>query len=74
MKKEYGDAVLPQIELSYADVLTRPLFYPENQFSKDLVKLMKCKSFTKKEVEHLRMMGFNVTISVRKIEIPADCK
>ena len=74
MKKEYGNAVLPEIELSYADVLTRPLFYPENQFSRDLVSLMKCKSFTKKEVEHLRMMGFTVNISVRKIEIPTDCR
>lgn len=61
---------LPEIVVSYADVLTRPLFYPQNVFSKALTDLMRRKTFTKLELEQLQRMGFKVTVKNRMIEVP----
>lgn len=73
MRKEYDSSNLPEIKVSYADVLTRSLFYPENEMAKDLAHLMRRKSFTKKEIEYLRAMGFVVNVSVRQVKIPDSC-
>jgi hypothetical protein len=72
MRKDYDSKGFPEVQLSYADVLTRPLFYPENDFARDMAHLMRRKCFTKKEVEYMRSMGINVSISARKIEIPKN--
>ena len=72
--KEYSTEQLPVIKVSYAAVLTRPLYYPENQFAKALSYLLRRITFTKAEVEHLRDMGFVVEISLREIQIPDGCK
>ncbi len=72
--KEYSTEQLPVIKVSYAAVLTRPLYYPENQFAKALSFLLRRITFTKAEVEHLRDMGFVVEISLREIQIPEGCK
>ena len=65
---------LPDLKVSYADVLTRPLFYPENDFAQKLAVLMRRKTFTKKEVDFLREIGFNVEVSVRRIEVPDNLR
>lgn len=69
---QFDNSHLPKIEISYANVLFRPLFYPENQFSKSLCYLMDRISFTKTEVEFLKKMGFPVEIVIRPIELPED--
>ena len=72
INKDYDASTLPLIKVSYADVLTRPLYYPENDFAADLVILMRRKSFTKAEIDFLRSMGCKVEVSVRKIQIPEN--
>jgi len=67
---DYDDKSLPVVKISYADVLTRPLFYPVNKFAYALAILMRRKTFTKTEIEHMRAMGFIVEVEVRKIEVP----
>jgi hypothetical protein len=71
---DYEDKGLPTVKVSYADVLTRPLFYPVNKFAYGLAILMRRKTFTKIEIEHMRAMGFVVEIEVRKIELPEACR
>lgn len=73
-KKEYKTSGLPILEVSYLAVLTRPLYYPANQFTSSLLYLMNRIAFTKTEIEHLREMGFTVNISLREIEIPLSLK
>ncbi len=63
---------LPEIVVSYADVLTRPLFYPQNVFSKALTDLMRRKTFTKLELEQLQRMGFKITIKARSTQVPSE--
>ena len=65
-----GDLSLPLIKVSYADVLTRPLYYPENDFAQKLATLVRRKTFTKNEVDAMRKMGFVVEIGIREITIP----
>lgn len=72
--KDYEPSSLPHVKVSYAAVLTRPLYYPENQFAKGLAFLMRRMAFTKMEVDHLRNMGFSVEVCIREIEIPEECK
>lgn len=70
MKKEYDSTHFPEFKVSYADVLRRALFYPENQIARDFAYLMRRKSFTKKELEYLKNMGFQISISIREVKIP----
>lgn len=70
MPFDFDPKNLPIIKLNYADVLSRPLFYPDNKFAYGLCVLMRRKSFKKEEIEHLRDMGFTVEVKARKIEIP----
>jgi len=72
--KDYDTKTLPHVKVSYAAVLTRPLYYPENHFAKGLAFLMRRMAFTKTEIEHLRQMGFLVDVCIREIEIPEECK
>ncbi len=62
--------ILPSLRLTYADILSRPLFYADDQFSESILKLMMRKSFTKKNVEQLKNMGFTVDIKRREIVLP----
>lgn len=70
MNLDYESKGFPVVKISYADVLTRPLFYPVNKFAYALAILMRRKTFTKTEIEHMRAMGFIVEVEVRKIEVP----
>jgi len=58
------------IKVSYADILSRPLFYPVNKVAYGMAILTRRKTFTIKEIEHLRALGFTVQIEVRKIILP----
>lgn len=71
---DYDSAGIPTVKVSYADVLTRPLFYPVNKFAYGLAILMRRKTFTKIEIDHMRAMGFVVEIEVRRVELPEGCK
>lgn len=68
--KDYDTSALPTLNVLYADVLSRKLYYPNSQFSVGLLRLMGRKAFTQSELELLKTMGFNVEIGVRKIELP----
>jgi hypothetical protein len=50
------------IEVSFSGWGPRPLYYPCNQVSLGLLKMFKKKSFTKKNIEELRLLGFNVVV------------
>jgi hypothetical protein len=71
---DYDSGGIPTVKVSYADVLTRPLFYPVNKFAYGLAILMRRKTFTKIEIAHMRAMGFIVEVEVRKVELPEACK
>lgn len=70
MERDYPKEGLPVIKLTYADILARPLFYPDNYFAHGLAVLMRRKAFTKEEIELLRTMGFTVEIGIRKVTVP----
>jgi len=67
MDEEYK---LPILDLEYAEVLTRGLFYPANTFAKQLANLIKRKAFTEGDIKKLKNLGFPINIGSRKIEIP----
>lgn len=71
---DYKKEELPPLKICYANLLSRPLFYPVNKFAYGLLLLMRRKSFTKKEVEHLRNIGFSVEIEVRQVELPGGIR
>ncbi len=72
VKKTYNEDSLPEIKVSYQPVLSRPLYYPDNDFAIGLSILIKRKTFTKDEIDHLRAMGFKVEVGVRQVELPPE--
>lgn len=68
--KESPKKEFPKITVSYAEILARKLFYPENEFGKQLVELMGRKAITKKDIEQLKLMGFEVEIVPKKFDLP----
>jgi hypothetical protein len=74
MTLDYDSAGMPTVKVSYAAVLTRPLFYPVNKFAYGLAILMRRKTFTKIEIDHMRAMGFVVEVEVKKVELPEACR
>jgi len=71
MKKKY-EITSPEMVVGYSPVFRRPLFYPENDFSKDIALIMRRKSFSKSDIEALRKIGFSILIRARAIELPGD--
>lgn len=67
-KKTHKDPY--KLKFNYTTILTRVLFYPENEMAVHFTELMKRKAITKREIDKLRTMGFEVEIGVRKIELP----
>jgi hypothetical protein len=56
---------LPLVEVDYAWVVRRPLYYPRNDFAHRLCQLMGRKSFTENEIKHLKEMGFSIKSEIR---------
>jgi len=69
-KIDYDPSQIPVMKVSYADVLSRPLFYPENSFAIGLSFLIGKKTFTKNQIMLLRDMGFTVDVCIRNREVP----
>ena len=65
-----GEEGLPIIKVSFSNLMSRPLYYPENDFAVNLARLMRRKSFTKKEIDDLRSIGFIVETGPRNLEVP----
>lgn len=72
LKLDYDKTVFPVVQVCYADVLARPLFYPMNKIAYALTLLTRRKTFTKAEIEHIKAIGFPVDIQVRQIQAPDD--
>lgn len=74
MPLDYASEGIPVVKVSYADVLSRPLFYPVNKFAFGLAILMRRQTFTRIEIDHMRSMGFVVEVEVRMVELPEACR
>jgi hypothetical protein len=74
MNSEYPDENIkfPLMTVNFANLATRPLYYPGNKFAQDMATLLKCKSFTKGEIDLMRKMGITINVEARPIEIPVE--
>ena len=66
---DISPSTLPMLELSYQKVITRTLFYPENDAARRLIEFGRRKALTKDEVKQLREFGFPITIWQRDVDL-----
>lgn len=63
---------LPPVKVYYSAYLRRALFYPANKMAYGLLLLVHRKSFTKKNIDHLKRVGFPVEVEVKNFVLPDD--
>ena len=60
------------LKLKYEKTPRRELFYPDNETSQLLVDVMHRKGFTRKDLQQLKKIGFEIEVGVKQIEVPVE--